>query len=168
MHLRPVEPEDLQLLYSIENDTELWDVSNNNGPYSHYALKQYIANQASVYDSGEMRFIIDRSNNPQSDSHPIGIVDLINYCPLNARAEVCIALLKEHRNQGYALQALQLLHHYATERLRIHSLHALISPQNVRSIQLFTKAHYKHIATLPDWQFSKGEYHQIDLFQHIF
>ncbi len=168
MHLRPVEPEDLQLLYTIENDTELWEVSNNNGPYSHYALKQYIANQASVYDSGEMRFIIDLSNNPQDAAQPIGIIDLINYSPLHARAEVCIALLKEHRNQGYALQALQQLHHFATERLRIHSLYALISPHNESSIQLFTKAHYKHTATLNEWQFSGGKYHNIDLFQHIF
>ncbi len=168
MLLRPIEPEDLQLLYTIENDTELWDVTNNNGPYSHYALKQYIANQTTVYDSGEMRFIIDLSDTPQDTTRPIGIIDLINYSPLNARAEVCIALLKKHRNKGYALKALQQLHLYTTERLRIHTLYALISPENNQSIHLFEKAHYNLIATLPEWQYSGGKYRPISLFQKIF
>ena len=41
--LRAVEPEDLDLMYLIENDSELWPMGQTSVPFSHYALKQYIA-----------------------------------------------------------------------------------------------------------------------------
>ena len=45
IYLRDLEPEDLELLYTIENAPELWNITNNDGPYSRFALKQYIASQ---------------------------------------------------------------------------------------------------------------------------
>ena len=34
VHLRAIEPEDLDLLYRIENDVKLWNVGTTNVPYS--------------------------------------------------------------------------------------------------------------------------------------
>ena len=42
--LRAIEPEDLDLLYHIENDVELWNVGTSNVPYSRYLLHDYVAN----------------------------------------------------------------------------------------------------------------------------
>ena len=42
--LRALEPEDLDLLYGIENNPEVWDVSPTNVPYSRYVLHNYLAN----------------------------------------------------------------------------------------------------------------------------
>ena len=44
--LRAMEPEDLDLLYSIENDMVLWNVGTTNVPYSRYVLHDYIANSS--------------------------------------------------------------------------------------------------------------------------
>ena len=41
--LRAMEPEDLEVLYTLENDTTLWDISSVNVPYSRYVLQQFIA-----------------------------------------------------------------------------------------------------------------------------
>ena len=38
IRLRAIEPEDLDLLYRIENDRELWNVGTTNVPYSRYTL----------------------------------------------------------------------------------------------------------------------------------
>ena len=38
IRLRAIEPEDLDLLYQIENDSSLWDVGTTNVPYSRYTL----------------------------------------------------------------------------------------------------------------------------------
>ena len=38
--LRPVEPEDLELLYTVENNPALWLKACGSGPYSRFALKQ--------------------------------------------------------------------------------------------------------------------------------
>ena len=39
--LRALEPEDLEFFYSIENDPELWDVSDYTTPYSRYVPVSY-------------------------------------------------------------------------------------------------------------------------------
>lgn len=41
--LRAPEPEDLELLYSWENNPEWWEIGNTLAPYSRYLLKEYIA-----------------------------------------------------------------------------------------------------------------------------
>ena len=42
IRLRAPEPEDLELLYKMENDTTLWSVGNSTQPYSRYTLRNYI------------------------------------------------------------------------------------------------------------------------------
>ncbi len=100
--LRPLEPEDLELLYTIENDATLWDVCDDTTPYSRYALRQYIANQPQdLHQCRELRLIIVE----RQTVAPIGIVDLVNYSPKNQRAEISIALLRHKRGKGYGEKA---------------------------------------------------------------
>ena len=44
--LRALEPEDIDVLFSVENDAELWKYSNRNEPYSKFSLKRYIEIQS--------------------------------------------------------------------------------------------------------------------------
>ena len=59
VRLRAMEPEDLDALYRIENDRDVWDVGENNVPYSRYILHDYIARylcrQAGAHGCGERR-----------------------------------------------------------------------------------------------------------------
>ena len=41
--LRALEPRDIELLFDLENDVELWKYSNRNQPYSKDLLQNYIA-----------------------------------------------------------------------------------------------------------------------------
>ena len=53
IRLRAIEPEDLDLLYLIENDTRLWNVGTTNVPYSRYTLHDYIATSSDdIWSSG--------------------------------------------------------------------------------------------------------------------
>ena len=73
IYLRALEPEDLELLYTIENAPQLWAVNSNPEPYSRFALRKYIEEQPNnIYQTGAMRLIICR----ESDNEAIGIVDL--------------------------------------------------------------------------------------------
>ena len=40
--LRAPEPEDIDLLYEWENNTEIWYLSNTLTPFSKYSLKKFI------------------------------------------------------------------------------------------------------------------------------
>lgn len=60
IHLRAIEPEDLDVLYNIENDTEVWNVSTTNVPYSRYILYDYIANTKNdIYADRQVRMMIE-------------------------------------------------------------------------------------------------------------
>lgn len=163
VYLRPLEPEDLSLLYTIENDMEIWDSSNTNGPYSRYALKQYIASAKPICESGEIRMVADLTP-PLAEKEtyqPIGLVDLTNYTAFDARAEVSIALIKKYRHKGLGIQALKKIENYATKWLRIHLLYAHIVESNTISLRMFEKAGYKQVATLPQWHYRNGQYDNI-------
>ena len=55
-----MEPEDLDLLYKIENDESLWSVSTTNVPYSRYVLHDYIANSKNdIFADNQVRLIIE-------------------------------------------------------------------------------------------------------------
>lgn len=46
--LRAMEPEDIEILYRWENDTDIWKVSNTIAPFSKYVLRQFIENRAAI------------------------------------------------------------------------------------------------------------------------
>jgi diamine N-acetyltransferase len=151
--LRAAEPEDLDLMYLIENDTELWAVGRSNVPYSRYALRQFIEQTSNDINSdGQVRLVIAFNENRNA----IGFVDLQNFDPRHRRAEVGIVLLPEWQHQGLANEALDVLERYASKHLFIHQLYALVSVDNISAQSLFSNAGYKRTATLPHW-LSNGE-----------
>ena len=59
LHLRALEPEDLEVLYKWENDTEVWKFGSAVSPYSKYILRQYIADaQTDIFQSKQLRLMI--------------------------------------------------------------------------------------------------------------
>jgi len=59
IHLRAMEPEDIDLLYRWENDKRIWPVSNTLAPFSRFALEQYVLNSdKDIFVSKEIRLMI--------------------------------------------------------------------------------------------------------------
>ncbi len=79
--LRALEPEDLDLLYGIENNPEVWDVSPTNVPYSRYVLHNYLANTVNdIYVDKQVRFVIDADK-----EQCIGLLDVVHFDPKHRR-----------------------------------------------------------------------------------
>ncbi|MBR1732511.1 MAG: GNAT family N-acetyltransferase [Alloprevotella sp.] len=161
--LRAIEPEDLGLLYSIENDPEVWCVGTPSGPYSRYALKQYIAAQpATVFGAGSLRLAIC------ADGRAVGSLDLLDVSPTDRRAEVGIALLAAERGKGYARAALEQLEEYARDILNLRMLFAKVSASaNPAARQLFLGCGYVDVATLPAWHYRAGQYEDLLVLQKL-
>lgn len=152
--LRAMEPEDLDFLYRIENDTEVWDVGSTNVPYSRYALHEYIAcAKNDIYADRQVRLIIENCR-----KQIVGLVDLINFDPRNMRAEIGILIQKAHRRKGYAQSALCKLTRHAFASLHLHQLYAIIPEENDASLRLFKTNGFTHTATLNDWLHSGNGY----------
>ena len=144
--LRALEPEDLDLLYSIENDRDLWDVSTTNVPYSRYILYEYISKSSGdIYADGQVRLIIENE-----DKETIGIVDLTNFDARNQRAELGIIL--ENTD-------------YCTRILHLHQIYAIIDTLNTSSISLFKKNSFVQSAILHEWLYDGITYRDAFVFQ---
>ena len=120
MMLRAPEPEDLELMYAMENDTALWGAGDTLLPYSRYTLRAYLEqSKQDLFAERQARFVITL---PSGEA--VGMIDLAAYDPLNSRAEVCIGVLGKYRGQGLASEALRLLCEYSFGRLNVHQLYA--------------------------------------------
>ena len=163
IYLRALEPEDLDLLYTIENHPSLWTVSNNNGPYSRFLLKRYLASQTgSIAEDGQMRLVVCL----EADDRAIGIVDLFDYSAKHQRAEVGIALLSAEQGKGVGSETLRKLEEFAAVKLNIRMLYAytMANPATI-SRKLFISAGYAEIGVLKEWHFDGEEYEDVSFFQ---
>jgi diamine N-acetyltransferase len=159
--LRALEPEDLDLLYSIENDRDLWDVSTTNVPYSRYILYEYISKSSGdIYADGQVRLIIENE-----DKETIGIVDLTNFDSRNQRAELGIILEKPYRYKGYGSAVIKQITDYCTRILHLHLIYAIIDTLNTSSISLFKKNSFVQSAILHEWLYDGITYRDAFVFQ---
>lgn len=163
VRLRALEPEDLDLLYRIENDEQLWAVGPTSVPYSRYALHDYVAHQSGdIYTERQVRLVIE-----VDEKEVAGLVDVVNFDPKNMRAEVGVVVERPYRGRGIAQAALRYLHDYALSTLHLHQLYAVIDADNKTSLSLFSQMGYSHTATLHDWLFDGRIYHDACLLQKM-
>lgn len=163
IELRSPEPEDLELLYKMENDTRLWCIGCSTLPYSRHTLRAYLEQSTQdLYAEGQARFIISLHNGDSA-----GMIDLANFDPHNSRAEVCIGILDNYRQQGIATEALLLLITYALDFLNLHQLYAYVPSDNDASLQLFKKAGFEVTAQLKEWIRDNAQYKDVFLMQII-
>lgn len=161
--LRAIEPEDLDVLYEIENDKELWNVGCTNVPYSRFTLHNYIADCANdIYTDKQLRLMI-----VNAEGAVVGIVDLVNFDPRHQRAEVGIVIMRKFRRKGYASAAVSLLMDYSKDNLHIHQLYAFIGDSNEASKRMFSSLGFRQCASLKDWLFNEGQYQDALLMQRI-
>jgi len=164
IHLRAIEPEDLDLLYRIENDVKLWNVGTSNVPYSRYTLHDYVANASDdIYADRQVRMMVENEK-----GETVGIVDLVNFDPSNRRAEVGIIILSAFRGKGFATATLSRIAEYALRVLHLHQLFAFIDKGNDASVCLFRKMGYRESAVIKDWLYDGQLYHDALLMQLVF
>jgi len=146
--LRPLEPEDIDLLYQWENNMEIWEMSNTKTPFSRYILAEYIKNShKDIYEIKQLRLIIQNK-----EDRPVGAVDLFEFEPYHQRAGVGILIHKtEDRNQGYATDALKALSDYSLNVLGLKQIYANISEDNRQSISLFEKTGFVKSGIKTNW-----------------
>lgn len=163
IRLRAMEPEDLELLYQIENKQSLWQVGATNVPYSRYTLHDYIANSSDdIYADRQVRLMAEND-----EGETVGVVDLVQFSPQHLRAEVGIVILNAHRRKGYATAAIEALCDYAQRVVHLHQLYAVVETSNEGAVGLFTKTGFSRNNTLKEWLFDGRIYHDAVLMQRF-
>ncbi len=147
--LRPLEPEDIDLLYQWENDSTIWQVSNTLVPFSRYVLKQYIeSSHQSIFETAQLKLIIE----PKADKKAVGAIDLFDFDVFHQRAGVGILIHHpSNRGKGYASEALQLMIEYSFNYLKLNQLYCNIDTTNAASLKLFQNAGFEINGTKKQW-----------------
>ncbi|KUF40332.1 acetyltransferase [Myroides marinus] len=164
--LRALEPEDLEFIYQIENNVDLWEVSNTVTPYSRFLIRQYLENaHLDIYEVKQLRLVICDIDTEEA----LGLIDLFEFDPKNNRAGVGIVIQHpEDRGKGAGSQALELVINYGKEVLGLHQLFANISVDNHASVQFFIKNGFKLIGVKKDWEKVGNVYKDEALYQLLF
>lgn len=165
IYLRALEPEDLDFIYTIENDESIWHVSNTQTPYSKFLIRQYLENaHQDIYEAKQMRLAICLNET----SEAIGLIDLFEFDPRNHRAGIGIVIhSKTNRNNGIGKEALQLLINYSFNQLQLHQLFANIGTDNEASLNLFATFGFEKIGVKKDWIKINNQFQDEVLFQLI-
>ena len=162
--LRALEPVDLNPLFEIENENELWKYSNRTEPFSKQLLKSYIEQQhQDIFEVKQKRFVLSDER-----FNLLGFVDLFDFDPRHRRAGVGIVIHKEKRGIGIGKKGVELLDLHCQTNLNIHSLYANIAPENKTSLRIFEKCGYQIVGVKKAWNFYQGVFHDEFLYQKIF
>jgi diamine N-acetyltransferase len=163
--LRAPEPEDLDLLFRLENDPDVWTVSSCHMPYSRYALKQYIlACKNDFFAEKQLRLMVQPSKGGEAEA----IVDLFNFSPLDGRAELGLLVDSACRGRGVGQEALTLLCDYAAHTLGLRMIFCQIFADNAACRHLFEKMGFTEVAVLPEWVVAEGKKHDLVVVQRFF
>lgn len=164
IYLRALEPEDLDFIYAIENDTTLWELSDTQTPYSRFLIKQYLKNaQQDIFEAKQLRLAICNVN-----TETVGLIDVFDFNNKNKRAGIGILIQNESdRSKGYGKEALELLVNYCFETLHLHQVYANITEFNSASLALFEGNGFKKIGLKKDWSFDGSQFVNEYILQRI-
>jgi diamine N-acetyltransferase len=141
--LRSVDSSDIDtiLLWENTNDDPLYGVYEER--YTREDVAGFIENQQrySLAENEQLRLMIC-----SHEGERLGCVDLTEYD--GEKAFVSILIFDSgNRGKGLGSEALQILISYA-ESLGLHSLYAMIYPDNMASISLFEKAGFLSLGAM--------------------
>ena len=159
--LRALEPEDLDYLFSTENNEDIWEISSTSQPFSRHILSKYIEkSHLDIYQVNQLRLVISDYKNIS-----LGLIDLFDVDFKNFKAGIGILINKDNRDKGHAKEALEILIKYCFAYLNLHQLYCNIIEENKASISLFKNLGFNEIGLKKDWIYFKGEYKNEYLFQ---
>lgn len=160
--LRALEPNDADIIYTWENDPEVWRISNTVAPYSRFDIDQYIMNSGDIYSSKQLRLMMILTENPDVT---VGAIDLFDYDPLHRRAELGILVDNQYRGKGFAQEAIELIKEYAFNTLNLHQLYCYVPVNREINLHLFTKCGFILTGTRQQWRWSKDHFTDEHLLQ---
>lgn len=160
LRLRPLEEEDLNLLYEWENNSANWQYTNTLMPYSKHTLLEYIRNCKTDFLSQEsLKLIIELA-----DGTAVGTLDVFNIDHFNGRAELGVFLDSKYRDNGYATTAYNLFKDYAFNFLGWKNLYSIVPKKNSPMHAVMHRTGFLSSGTLKNWIKVSCEYEDAEIY----
>lgn len=164
IRLRAIEPEDIDLIYTWENDETVWESGSTHAPFSRHVLTQYILESMNgdVFSNRQLRLMVENDEN-----RTVACIDMFNFDTFNHRAEIGILVDRKFRGKGYASASVSEFCAYAKANLQMHQLCAEVAASNAVSLKLFEKCGFVQTGLKKDWLYRNGGYEDVAVLQKI-
>ncbi len=88
----------------------------------------------------------------------IGTIGYYHIKPEHYRAEIGYMLLPNYQGKGYATEAINLVSNYGFAEIKLHSIEAVINPENLGSGKVLEKCGFIKEAHLKENEFYNGQF----------
>lgn len=161
--LRMAEPEDAHQIYAWENDRSVWRVSETSCPTSLFQVEQFLLGNSDLWANRQLRLMVCQ----EGVDHPVGIIDLFEFDPVNSRVGIGILIEKAYRGQGIATRALTCCLDYLAHDVMVHQVHCLIDELNEESRHIFMGLGFSECGRRKDWIKTPEGYLDVVFYQKI-
>jgi len=162
VYIRKPIPEDLEFMLQLENDQDLWKVSQTTKAFTEDEIANFILNNKhNLTEELQLRLMIIL----KEEDRPIGTLDLYDYDKKGKSAGVGISILKGLRAKGYASKVMPLFINYAFTELALKELFCTIFIDNQASIALFESQGFEREELLKNYIHYQGNDYDVYLYR---
>ncbi|MBD5289435.1 MAG: GNAT family N-acetyltransferase [Bacteroides sp.] len=163
LRLRAVEPGDIDFIFEMENRgfSEGW--TDRCAPVSRHSIETYVlACDPDPFSCGQLRLVCTTSGGT-----PIALLDFYDISARHRHAKVGIMVADGERGKGYGRRLLKCASAFASGRLGLAGLVAMIAEENSISRRLFESAGYALSGRLEKWWHTPAGVSDCLLFQKL-
>ena len=155
LYLRRVTKEDVNEIFALRSDQEVMKYIPRPLVKSDEDALAHIAMIDEKIDSNEgINWAITLKGNPKL----IGIIGHYRIRPEHFRAEIGYMLLPEYQGKGIISEAIKEVVNYGFEVMKLHSIEAIIDPENFASEKVLQKNGFVKEAHLKENEFYDGRF----------
>lgn len=153
--LRRITKNDVNEVFELRSNPETMKyiprplVKNNEDALEHIAM---------IEDKIETNVGINWGITLKGNPKLLGIIGYYRMQPENYRAEIGYMLLPEFHGKGIIPEAVNVLIEYGFENLKLHSIEAVIDPENFASEKVLLKCGFVKEAHLKESEFWEGKF----------
>jgi len=118
------------------------------------ALEHIAMINEKIDNSTGINWVITLKDNPKL----IGIIGHYRIQPENYRAEIGYMILPQYHGKGIATEAIKAVVEYGFEEMQLHSLEAIIDPENQASEKVLLKSGFVKEAHIKENEFYDGKF----------
>ena len=153
--LRRVVIEDVNEIFALRSDQEVMKYIPRTLVKTTEDALAHIAMIDEKIDSNEgINWAITLKNNPRL----IGLIGHYRIRPEHFRAEIGYMLLPEYHGKGIISEAIQGVVKYGFDKMKLHSIEAIIDPENFASEKVLQKNGFVKEAHLTDNEYFEGRF----------
>lgn len=155
LYLRRVTKEDVNEIFALRSDQEVMKYIPRPLVKTEEEALAHIAMIDEKIDSNEgINWAITLKGNPKL----IGIIGHYRIRPEHFRAEIGYMLLPEYQGKGIISEAINEVVNYGFEVMKLHSIEAIIDPENFASEKVLQKNGFVKEAHLKENEFYDGRF----------